>query len=322
MHRVAVLALPGTIAFDLATPIEVFGRVRLPDGRTGYEVVVAGSEPEIDAGPLRLVPGHGLEALDRADTIVLPGRAEPTAPVPAEVLDQLRAAARRGARLASICVGAFTLAATGLLDGLRATTHWLAADLLRARHPLITVDPSVLYVDNGAILTSAGAAAGLDLCLYLVGRDHGAAVAADAASLAVSPVHRDGGQAQYVRRRSEPTAPASLAPLLTWLREQCHRDVGLRDIADHAGMSIRTLNRRFHEETGETPFQWLTRTRVRLAQELLETTDLEIEAVGRRVGLGSASHFRSVFVRYAGVPPRTYRRAFRVSQPARNGSST
>lgn len=319
MHRVAVLALPGTIAFDLATPIEVFGRVLLPDGSPGYEVVVAGSEPEVDAGPLRLVPGHGLEALDRADTIILPGRADPTAPVPAGVLDLLRAAAGRGARLASICVGAFTLAATGLLDGLRATTHWQAADLLRAAYPTITVDPAVLYVDNGALLTSAGAAAGLDLCLHLVGLDHGAAAAAAAARVAVSPVHRDGGQAQYVRRPTGKTGSTSLSAVLTWLDGRCHEAVTLDDIADRAGMSSRTLNRRFHDETGETPIQWLTRTRIRHAQELLESTDLEIESIGRRVGLGSASNFRSVFARHAGVSPRTYRRAFQADCAATAG---
>jgi transcriptional regulator GlxA family with amidase domain len=313
-HRVVVLALPGTIVFDLATPIEVFGRVRLPDGRPGYEVVVAGSAPQIEAGPLRLVPGHGLDALDTAETVVLPGREDPTAPVPEEVLRSLRAAAHRGARLASICVGAFTLAATGLLDGRRATTHWRAAELLRATHPSVDVDPAVLYVDNGQVLTSAGAAAGLDLCLYLVGRDHGAAAAADAARLAVTPVHRDGGQAQYVQRPAGPAAPASLAPVLVWLDEHCHDELTLDDIAGRAGVSIRTLNRRFHDETGDTPIRWLTRTRIRRAQELLETTDLDVESVGRRVGLRSASHFRAAFVRQAGVAPQSYRRTFRANR--------
>jgi transcriptional regulator GlxA family with amidase domain len=311
VHRVAVLALPGTITFDLATPVEVFGHVELPDGSPAYEVVVAGSEREIDAGPVRIVPGHGLDALERADTVVLPGRSDPAAPVPDDALEALHTAAHRGARLASICVGAFTLAATGLLDGLRATTHWRAAELFRATYPLVDLDPAVLYVDNGRLLTSAGAAAGLDLCLYMVGLDHGAAVAAEAARIAVTPVHRDGGQAQFVRRRAEPAASSSLTPLLTWLDAHCHDDVTLDDIAARAGLSVRTLNRRFHDELGETPFQWLTRARVRRAQELLETTDVAVETVGHRVGLGSASNFRAVFARHAGVPPRAYRRAFR-----------
>lgn len=315
VHRIVVLALPRAIAFDLATPVEVFGRVRLPDGRPGYEVLVAGGESPVDAGPLALVPGHGLEALTTADTIMLPGRDDPTAPVPGEVLDLLRTAAGRGARLASICVGAFTLAATGLLDGLRATTHWRATELFRTTYPAVRLDPAVLYVDNGSLLTSAGAAAGLDLCLHLVGRDHGAAVAADAARLAVSPVHRDGGQAQYVRGHREPTGSAPWDRVLAWIDENSHRELTLSDIADQAGMSIRTLNRRFHDQTGDTPFGWLARTRVRRAQELLEATDLEVESVGRRVGLGSASNFRATFARHTGVAPRTYRQVFRADPP-------
>jgi transcriptional regulator GlxA family with amidase domain len=308
VHRVAVLALPGTIAFDLATPIEVLGRAGAP----GYRVVVAGAEPVVDAGPLQIVPGHGLEALDDADTIVLPGRSDPTAPIPAPVLERLHTAADRGCRLVSICVGAFTLAASGLLDGRRATTHWQAAELFRRTHPRVVLDPSVLYVDEGRFLTSAGAAAGVDLCLYLVGRDYGAAAAAAASRIAVSPLHRDGGQAQYVHRPTEPRASASLAPLLAWIEEHTHRDLTLAEIARHAGVSTRTLNRRFHDEIAATPIQWLTRTRIRQARELLETTDLEVEAVGRRVGLGSPSNFRSVFVRHSGVPPRHYRRNFRA----------
>src|SRR4051794_31435404 len=168
MHEVVVLALPGTIAFDLATPVEVLARVRDGEGGQAYRVRVAGPAPIVDAGPVRLVVDHPLDLLDEADTIVLPGLEDPAQPVPTEVLDRLRAAAARGARLVSICVGAFTLAATGLLDGGRATTHWAAADLFRATFPRVRLDPGVLYVDHGTLLTSAGATAGVDLCLHLV----------------------------------------------------------------------------------------------------------------------------------------------------------
>jgi transcriptional regulator GlxA family with amidase domain len=191
MHTVAVLALPDVIAFDLATPIEVFGRARLPDGRGAYRVVVCGAAPTVAAGPLRISVDSGLDETLRADTIIVPGRNDITWPTPTPILDTLRAAAAAGTRIASICVGAFTLAEAGLLDGRRATTHWLAADAFAARFPKVQVDPDVLYVDGGDVLTSAGAAAGLDLCLHLVRRDHGVAVAADASRLAVSPAtHR------------------------------------------------------------------------------------------------------------------------------------
>jgi transcriptional regulator GlxA family with amidase domain len=179
MHTVAVLALDKVVPFDLSTPVEVFSRTRLPDGRAAYRVRICGATPTVDAGAFTLQPPWGLDALAGADTIILPGCAEPPA-IPEQVLGALRAAAASGTRIASICSGAFILAATGLLDGHRATTHWLAAAALAERHPEIDVDPDVLYVDNGQLLTSAGAAAGLDLCLHLVRRDHGSAVAADA----------------------------------------------------------------------------------------------------------------------------------------------
>jgi transcriptional regulator GlxA family with amidase domain len=184
VHTVAVLALPGTIAFDLATPIEVLGRAVLPGGKAGYRVLVCGSEPVVDAGPLRLAVDHGLEALRAADTVIVPGRQDPTAPLPTAALAALRTAAAAGTRVASICVGTFTLAAAGLLDGRRATTHWAAADLLRTTYPRVQVDPDVLYVDTGQFVTSAGATAGVDMCLHLVACDYGAAIAADTSRMA------------------------------------------------------------------------------------------------------------------------------------------
>ncbi|MEV4630329.1 helix-turn-helix domain-containing protein [Micromonospora sp. NPDC049523] len=313
MHTVVVLALPDTIAFDLTTPVEVFGRVRLPGGRPGYRVLVCGSEPVVSAGPLRLATDHGLDALARADTIVVPGRDDPTAPTPAAVTKALRDAAAAGTRIASICVGAFTLATAGLLDGRRATTHWAATERFRAAFPTVDLDPDVLYVDTGQIVTSAGATAGIDMCLHLVGRDYGAAVAADASRLTVAPLHRDGGQAQFIVRDSPGQTAPGLARLLEWIEENAHLDLSLDDLADQATMSIRTLNRRFHEETGRTPMQWLNNVRIRRAQELLGTTDHGIDRIARQVGFTSPTNFRAQFKRVSGVAPRAYRSTFRHS---------
>ncbi|GAA1033367.1 AraC family transcriptional regulator [Virgisporangium ochraceum] len=312
MHTVAVLALNTVVPFDLSTPIEVFTRTRLPDGGRAYEVRVCGPTPTVDAGLFTLRPPWGLDGLATADTIVLPGCADVTAPVPGEVLDALRRAAAAGTRIASICAGAFILAATGLLDGRRVTTHWLAAGLLAERHPDIDVDPAVLYVDDGQFLTSAGAAAGLDLCLHLVRRDHGSAVAADAGRIAVVPLERVGGQAQFIVHDQPPTPRGSLLePVLTWMRDNAARDLTLDDIAAHAGMSSRTLNRRFREQTGTTPLQWLLRARVRRAQHLLEATDHPVDRIAADAGFGSPTAFRDRFRRVVGTNPQAYRAAFR-----------
>ncbi|WP_329042460.1 helix-turn-helix domain-containing protein [Streptomyces sp. NBC_00178] len=318
MHTVAVLALDGVIAFDLSTPIEVFSRTRLPDGRPAYRVRVCAATEEVDAGAFVLRAPHGLDALAEADTIIVPGCADPSRPVPPGTLDALRAAASDGTRIASICAGALVLAATGLLDGLRATTHWMATGLLAARHPEVDVDPDVLYVDNGQFLTSAGAAAGLDLCLHMIRRDHGSAVAADAARLSVMPLEREGGQAQFIVH-TQPPAPggAELEPLLRWLEDNAGRELTLDDIAGRAGMSTRTLNRRFREQLGTTPLQWLHRARIRRAQHLLETTPHAVDRIAVQVGFGSPTAFRDRFKRVVGTSPYAYRRAFRgASRPA------
>ncbi|MDO8185485.1 helix-turn-helix domain-containing protein [Conexibacter sp. JD483] len=313
-HLVAVLALDGVIASDLATPLDLFGRVRLSDGRAAYRTIVCSPRASVTAGRglFTIRAPHRLDALARADTIVVPGLEDPLQPTPPAVLAALRAAAARGTRIASICVGAFTLAETGLLDGQRATTHWLGAEELARRHPAVAVDPNVLYVDNGQLLTSAGAAAGLDLCLHIVRRDHGAAVAADAARCAVTPPERDGGQAQYIVH--PPPAPDSVAlgPLLEWIERNCHRELTLEQIAAQAPMSTRTLNRRFREQTGTTPLRWLHRARLRRAQHLLETTAEPVELVAARVGFGSATSFRDRFRAHVGTSPQAYRRAFRA----------
>lgn len=311
MHTIAVLALDGVIPFDLSTPIETFTRTRLPDGRPGYQIRVCAEHPEIDAGAFTLRAPWGLDGLKGADTIIVPGTAHPAAPLAPAVRDALLAAAAYGTRIASICSGTFTLAATGLLDGLRATTHWIAAGLLATTYPDIEVDPDVLYVDNGQILTSAGAAAGLDLCLHLIRRDYGSAVAAHAARLSVMPLEREGGQAQFIVHDYAPTPQGSvLDPVLTWLQDNLASDLTLADIAAKAGTSTRTLIRRFRDQTGTTPLQWLHRARIRQAQHLLETTQHPVERIGAQVGFGSPTAFRDRFKRTTGVSPHTYRRTF------------
>ncbi|MCM4078686.1 GlxA family transcriptional regulator [Paractinoplanes hotanensis] len=315
MHRLAVLALDNVVAFDLATPLEVFGRVRLADGSRPYDVRVCAPQPEVSAQAFTVRAEHGLEALEPAGTIVLPGCHDATQPVPEEVLTALRAAASRGARIASICAGAFVLAATGLLDGRRATTHWLGAAQFRAMFPAVELDPGVLYVDEGQFLTSAGAAAGLDLCLHLLRRDHGSALAAQAARLSVMPLEREGGQAQFIVPQQPPAPRGSeLEPLLRWLDDNAAHDLTLEAIAGRAGMSTRTLNRRFREQIGTTPLQWLHRARIRRAQHLLETTAHPVDRIGSQVGFGSPTAFRDRFKRVVGTSPHSYRRSFRPEQ--------
>jgi transcriptional regulator GlxA family with amidase domain len=311
VHRLVIVALDGVIPFDLATPCEVFGRVRLPDGGAGYHLAVAGVRREVDAGAFALRAPVGLSALARADTVIVPGIADLDAPVPAPLIRALRRAAARGARVASICTGAFVLAATGLLDGRRATTHWRAAAELARRFPAVRVDPDVLYVDEGNVLTSAGAAAGLDLCLHLVRRDHGAAVAAETARVSVMPLERTGGQSQFIRHEPPAADGASLEPVLRWLEKHAAEPLALPAIARRAGLSVRSLNRRFREQTGTTPLQWLLRARVRRAQHLLETTSAPVEVVAERAGFGSATALREQFQRQVRASPLAYRRAFR-----------
>ncbi|WP_037843291.1 GlxA family transcriptional regulator [Streptomyces sp. NRRL F-5126] len=315
MHTIAVMALEQVIPFDLSTPMEVFARVRLPDGRCPYRVRVCGPAAQVPAAGFVITAPWGLEELADADTIVVPGRAEGAPPPGKEVLRALRAAAARGARIASICVGAFDLALTGLLDGSAATTHWVAAPDLARRFPEVEVRPDVLYVDNGQLLTSAGASAGLDLCLHMIRRDFGSAVAADAARLAVTPLEREGGQAQFIVHPRPPVPQGSvLEPVLAWMEEHLGEELTLGRLARHSGMSGRTFSRRFREQTGTTPLQWLLRARVRRAQYLLENTDHTIDRVADQAGFGSPTAFRERFKKVAGTTPQSYRAAFRSSE--------
>jgi transcriptional regulator GlxA family with amidase domain len=315
MHTVAVLALDRVIPFDLSAPIDAFGWARLPDGREAYRVRVCSDRKEVNAGAFTVRAPYGLDALAEADTIILPGVEDPPDPLPPGVTEALRAAAAQGTRIASVCVGAFLFAATGLLDGLRATTHWIAAPDLAARYPRVTVDPNVLYVDNGQFLTSAGAAAAMDMCLHMIRKDHGSAVAAHAARMSVMPLEREGGQAQFIVHDPPPVpSGATFEPLLRWLEDNCEKELSLEDIAVRAGMSTRTLNRRFREQTGTTPLQWLHRARVRRAQYLLETTAYPVERIAAQAGFGSPTAFRERFRRVVGTSPQGYRRAFRSGE--------
>jgi transcriptional regulator GlxA family with amidase domain len=313
MHSVVVLALDGVIAFDLATPIEVFGRTVTEEGAPAYEVVVAGPKRTASAGPTALTVPHGLDRLVVADTVIVPGRADPSLPLDPRAALALRRAAQRGARIASICVGALDLAAAGLLDGLRATTHWQAAALLAARHPEVEVDPAALFVDSGQILCSAGAAAGLDLCLHMIARDHGGAIAAQAARTAVVPLTRDAGQAQYIR--DDDLGATGLSATLQWIEQHADQPVTTADIAATASVSTRTLNRRFADEVGTTPSAWLTRARVRRAQHLLETTDWPVDRIAAESGLGSPTNLRARFAATVGTSPTRYRNALGTTRP-------
>jgi len=299
----------GVVPFDLSTPCEVFGRVRVPGIQDAYQIRVCGEAKTVKAGAFDLRVQWDLSHLAGAHTVIVPGLANPTMPIADEVIYALQAAAADGARIASICTGAFVLAATGLLDGLRATTHWLAAPELARRYPAIKVDPNVLFVDNGQILTSAGAAAGLDLCLHMVRCDYGNAVAANTARLSVMPLEREGGQAQFIVYEP-PTSETTLEPLLRWLEQNLHTPLTLEAIAVEAGMSTRTLNRRFREQSGTTPLQWLLAARIRRAQQLLETTALSIEEVATTVGFASTTTFREHFNRLIDTNPQAYRRNF------------
>ena len=311
MHIVGIAAYDGVIPFDLATPCEVFGRVRVRDDCAPYQVRVCGVTRTVDAGSFVMRTRWGMRALAHSDTVFVPGMADPGRPLPPALLRAVRAAAANGSRVASICSGAFVLAAAGLLEGRRATTHWLAAAELARRYPAVTVDPDVLYIDNGNVLTSAGAAAGLDLCLHLIRRDHGAAVAADAARRSVMPLERDGGQAQFIVHQPPTADSQSLEPLLRWLEDHPTKTLTLASMARQARMSERTFSRQFRAQTGTTPAHWVLRMRVRRAQFLLETSAHSVEQIASEAGFGSAATFRDRFRRFVGTSPQAYRLAFR-----------
>ena len=306
----AVVAFDGVVLGDLSTACEIFALARMKDGRTPYDVRVCSESPGVESMHVELRVPWRLSSLARADTVIVPGIADLDLPIPPVVLRAIRRAADRRARVASICSGAFVLAAAGVLDGLRATTHWRAAGDLARRYPRIEVDAGVLYVDNGRVLTSAGAAAGFDLCIHLVRRDLGAEAAAAVARLAVMPVERSGGQAQFIRHDPPSDASGSMAPLLAWIEQNLARELSLPVIARRAAMSPRSLSRRFRDQVGGTPAAWIAQARVRRSQQLLETTDLPVERVAAEAGFGSATVLRAHFSDVVGTSPLAYRRAF------------
>jgi len=311
-RSVVAVAYDGLCAFEFGVAAELFGlpRPELDVAWYDFEVV------SIDDGPVRTLGGVSLTAptdlgrIESAGTVVLPGWRDRHESPPIELLEALRTAHARGARIMSICSGVFILAATGLLDGRAATTHWRYADQLRSDYPEIDVQPDVLYIDNGQLLTSAGSAAGLDLGLHLIRRDHGTAIANQVARRLVIPPHRDGGQAQFVAPPLRQHAETTLAPTMDWAIANIHEPLIVDDLARHAQMSPRTFARRFSSEIGETPHRWLTRQRIRRAQELLETTTLNIDMVAAEAGLGSAANLRHHFEKAMHTSPTRYRATF------------
>jgi AraC family transcriptional regulator, transcriptional activator FtrA len=310
MPSVALAVVDGTPLFELAAACEVFGVDRgLAD--PWYDFTICGPDGAAVGGWLTAGIRHGLADLADAGTVIVPSCRDVAEPPPRALVDAVRAAHAAGARVASLCTGAFVLAEAGLLDGRRATTHWAHTALLRDRYPAVRVDADVLYIDDGDVLTSAGKAAGMDLCLHLVRTDHGTAVASTLARTLVVPPHRSGGQAQFIPAAVAYGPDHVLAGLLPWALERIEHPLTVRDLARQAGMSSRNLARHFNAVTGVSPLRWLLTQRVRRAQELLETSDLSVEQIASRTGMGTATTLRRHFGQQLGVPPETYRRTFR-----------
>ncbi|MGW1509694.1 helix-turn-helix domain-containing protein [Streptomyces sp. NPDC002394] len=316
MGTLALAVTDGMLHFELSVAYEVFASAPDAVDVPWYDVALCGPGPA-RVERFRMEPDHGLDRLPHADTVVVPGWADVDEEPPAELVDAVRAAHEAGARVASLCTGAFVLAAAGLLDGRRATTHWAHTEALAARYPRVDVDPDVLYVDNGTVLTSAGKAAAMDLCLHLVRLDHGSAVANAVARRLVVPPHRDGGQAQFVTAPVPARDDHPLTELLPWAAARLDQPLTVEDLARRARMSSRHLARHFRAATGTTPLRWLLTQRVRRAQELLEATDASVDAIAEATGMGTATTLRRHFNRTVGVPPDTYRRTFRArTRPA------
>ncbi|MEV0082286.1 helix-turn-helix domain-containing protein [Saccharopolyspora sp. NPDC050642] len=315
--RVAVLVRHGVMPMELGLVHQLFGRALSPAGEPLYEVVTCALVPGMvrtDADfPIHVA--HGPEALAEADTVIFPATHEPDETETEGRLGAELAAAfaliRPGTRIASICTGVFVLAAAGLLDGRRATTHWRSCDQFRRLYPAVRLDPDVLYTDDGDVLTSAGEASGIDLCLHMIRCDHGAAVANEVARTTVVPPHRDGGQAQYIRRPMPEPQSASTAQARAWALEHLDRPLTLRELAVRESMSVRTFTRRFRDEVGVSPLQWLTQQRIERARQLLEETDLSVDRIAADAGFGTAASLRQHLQATLGVSPSAYRGTFR-----------
>ena len=310
---VVALAYDGLCTFEFGCTYEIFGLPRPELDRPWYRFEVCAAEPGLlrAAGALAVRAPYDPDLIEQADTVIVPGWRGPDAPVPRALLEALARVPERGGRLVSICSGVFVLAAAGVLDGRRATTHWRYTGMLARRYPRIEVDPDVLYVDEGRVLTSAGSAAGLDLCLHIVRCDHGAAVANNVARRLVLAPHREGGQRQFVETPvAAETEAGRLTALLDWLPAHIDEELSVGALAKQAGMSLRTFQRRFRDATGTAPGDWLVRQRIAHARHLAETTDLTVEQIATRSGFGAAETLRHHFRRVVGTTPTGYRRTF------------
>ncbi|GAA3231266.1 helix-turn-helix domain-containing protein [Nonomuraea helvata] len=323
---VALAITAGMPLFELSIACEIFGTNCNEFADPWYELRICAVDPEATQAQNGFVlhAPYDLDALVTAGTVVVPALPSDSVlsgeSVDPRLLEALKAAHARGARIVSLCTGAFALAAAGLLDGRRATTHWKYADTLSTRHPRVRVDPDVLYVDEGDVLTSAGRSAGIDLCVHLVRTDFGAEVANRVARRLVVPAHRPGGQAQYIETPVPRTGDDGLAPVLQWAIENMDLRLTVAQMAEHAGLSPRTLVRRFHDATGTTPLRWLQAQRLARVRHLLESTDLSVERISQLCGMGTAGNLRHHFIRSVGVTPREYRHTFpgpsALAQPA------
>jgi transcriptional regulator GlxA family with amidase domain len=309
-HRVAILALDDVVDLDLAIPVQIFG----PRRRPRYQMTLCATADHVTTtSGLQVATPRGLSDLASADTVIVPGYVPHRPPPSHAVLDLLGAAYDRGARVASICTGAFALAAAGLLDGRCATTHWMAIDDLRAGYPTVRIQPNVLFTDDGRVATSAGMCCGIDLCLHLIRNDHGASYANSVARDIVAPPRRSGGQAQFVPAPAARTDDRSLASTRSWALANLAAPLTARDLARHAGLAERTFARRFKAESGTTPLQWILDARIDAARELLETTGLGLTAISAHTGFGTPDNLRLRFRRRLGTTPSQYRATFRLS---------
>lgn len=316
MHRVVVLALENVYPFELGIPARIFGAARGPAGEQLYEVVTCSLDgrPVATSADFAVAVKHGVEALETADTLVIPPfRWESSDDEPPETPAHVLATLRPGVRVVSICTAAVMLAAAGLLDGRPATTHWQEVQRCQRLFPQVKWDADVLFVDDGDVLTAAGVAAGVDLCMHIVRRDHGSAVANRAARDCVVPPWRDGGQAQYIERPVPAPSTATTAATQAWALRRLDRRLPLTELAEHARMSVRTFSRRFRQEVGMSPGDWLIQQRIEHARHLLEASDLPVDQIARRAGFGTAASLRQHLQAAIGVSPLVYRRTFRAA---------
>ncbi len=320
LQNVAAVLLNGVHPFELGVVCEVFGIDRSDEGLPVYDFAVVSAEgPALGThvGGLGVTTPYGLDRLQEADLIAVPAGEEFTRrEYPPDLLDALRRAVDRGTRVLSVCSGVFVLGAAGLLDGRRCAVHWHHAAELARQYPRAVVEPDVLYVDEDPVITSAGTAAGIDACLHIVRKEQGPQVANKIARRVVVPPHRDGGQAQYIERPLPRSRCDTVGEVLAWMEEHLDREITVDQLAARAHMSPRTFARRFQQETGTTPYRWLLRQRVLLAQELLEATDETMDAIADRAGFGTAAALRHQFLRALGTTPHAYRRAFRGPRAA------